>query len=103
VRVPAGSRVLVGFEGASPSRPYASLWEGSALDEVKLGGGAKRVAREGDTVGFELQVNKVSGNIQQLYVRAIGETGWTEVTSNPAGATAVTAKITSGSNKVLVD
>lgn len=100
VRVPAGSRVLVGFEDASPAKPYASLFEGTKLDELKLGEGTRRMAREGDSVSFELQVNKVGGNIQQLFVRAKPTDAWVEVTNNPASSTAVVTEISSGSDKV---
>lgn len=38
--VPAGARLLLGFDGGDPSRPYAALWE--------QGSGGKAVARVGD-------------------------------------------------------
>jgi hypothetical protein len=39
VKVAAGSRVLLGFEGGNPQRPAAFLWEfnGSALTEFAIG------------------------------------------------------------------
>lgn len=53
-------RVLVGFEGGDPSRPYALPWalsgttpnriEINAASVIALGGDAKGVAREGDSV-----------------------------------------------------
>jgi len=54
-------RVLIGFEGGDPARPYALPWAlaGTTPDRVEinagsaiaLGGDAKGVAREGDSVG----------------------------------------------------
>lgn len=54
-------RVLIGFEGGDPARPYAVPWalSGTTPDRVEinagsviaLGGDAKGVAREGDSVG----------------------------------------------------
>lgn len=48
--VPAGTRVLVGFEGGDPSKPFASLWELGDVTKLVLGGGSQRAAREGDGV-----------------------------------------------------
>lgn len=36
VRVKQGARVLVGFEGGDPTRPYAQLFESGALDSLKI-------------------------------------------------------------------
>ncbi len=62
--VPVGSRVLVGFEGGDPSKPYASLWELGDVTQLVLGGGSQRAAREGDGVtastSFDAWVNAVS-------------------------------------------
>jgi hypothetical protein len=39
LEVATGARVLVGFEGAQPSKPYAALWEGaSTLTRIRYGG-----------------------------------------------------------------
>ena len=48
--VPAGARVLLGFEGGDPARPYASLWELGDVTAIKVNGGDVGVARNGDDV-----------------------------------------------------
>jgi hypothetical protein len=50
VTVPAGARVLVGFEGGDPSRPYAGLWELGDITSLAVAGGTHRAAREGHAV-----------------------------------------------------
>jgi hypothetical protein len=48
--VPAGSRVLLGFEGADPARPVALLWELGTVTRLAVNGSTTRAAREGDDV-----------------------------------------------------
>lgn len=48
--VPAGTRVLLGWEGGDPSRPYAATWEQGAVTLLAFDGGTQAVAREGDSV-----------------------------------------------------
>lgn len=48
--VPAGTRVLLGWEGGDPSRPYAATWEQGAVTAVVFDGGSQAVARKGDSV-----------------------------------------------------
>ncbi len=49
VQVTAGARVLAGFGGGDPSRPFAALWEpGSAT--IVFNGGTAGVGRVGDAV-----------------------------------------------------
>lgn len=36
VKVKPGTRVLIGYEQGDPRKPYASLWEGTELDELKI-------------------------------------------------------------------
>lgn len=50
VRVVVGSRVLLGFEDGDPRKPYAHLWDPSAIEEIRFDGGAASVARVGDIV-----------------------------------------------------
>lgn len=50
VRVALGSRVLLGFVQADPSRPYASLWQAGSIEEIMFDGGTAPVARQGDAV-----------------------------------------------------
>lgn len=60
VKVNPGDRVLLGFEGGSPSAPYAQLFEygGSVVkieidaQEIVLNGGVKKVARDTDPVSI---------------------------------------------------
>lgn len=52
--VPAGTRVLVGFEGGDPTKPYASLWELGDVTQLALAGGTARAAREGHAVRVTL-------------------------------------------------
>lgn len=50
VVVVPGAKMLLGFEGGDPSRPFAALqsWEG--MQEVRVGGGLRPVARQSDVV-----------------------------------------------------
>ena len=48
--VPAGSRVLLGFEDADPARPVALLWELGTVTRLAVNGSTTRAAREGDDV-----------------------------------------------------
>ncbi len=48
--VPAGSRVLLGFEDADPARPVALLWELGTVTRLAVNGSNTRAAREGDDV-----------------------------------------------------
>lgn len=48
--VPAGARVLLGFEGGDPARPVALLWELGDVTAIKVNGGDVGVARNGDDV-----------------------------------------------------
>jgi hypothetical protein len=50
VRVLTGSRVLLGFVGGEPSKPYASLWSSEAIESLGFNGGTSPVARVGDAV-----------------------------------------------------
>lgn len=50
VRVVVGSRVLLGFEGGDPQRPYASCWAPGSIESVSFDGGEAGVARQGDAV-----------------------------------------------------
>jgi hypothetical protein len=56
VDVSAGARVLLGYEGADPSRPYALAWEIGSATAVRVNGGSTRAAREGDSVSVTLPI-----------------------------------------------
>ncbi len=49
VEVPAGTRVMVGFEGGDPSQPFAALWEPGNATLNRFNGGSRRIARVDDT------------------------------------------------------
>ena len=48
--VPAGLRVLLGFEDADPARPVVLLWELGTVTRLAVNGATTRAAREGDDV-----------------------------------------------------
>lgn len=48
--VPAGERVLLGYEGADPAAPYAALWTAGAVTVLTINSGAVKVARDGEAV-----------------------------------------------------
>lgn len=49
--VPTGARVLLGYEGGDPSRPFVDLWEPtSSVTRITINGGSAKAAREGDDV-----------------------------------------------------
>ena len=92
-------RVLVGFADGDPARPYAVPWalQGATPDRIEinantiaLGGDAKGVARDGDSVRVTIAANALS-------LPVAGGGGGTA--SNPAPIE-VTGTITSASTKV---
>lgn len=56
VDVPAGARVLLGYEGGDPAQPYALAWELGSATAVRVNGGSTRAAREGDSVSVTLPI-----------------------------------------------
>jgi hypothetical protein len=50
VKVPAGARVMIGFDGGDPDKPYAEGWDGTTYDEIRLGNGTLPAGRQGDLV-----------------------------------------------------
>lgn len=61
VRVRAGSKCLLGFEGGDPSKPYVSLWDATSVDEISFNNGTKGVARIGDLVTIYWPVMTATG------------------------------------------
>lgn len=54
VNVPAGSRVLLGWEAGDPKRPYCTMWEsGTGVSAITFDGGTQSIARVGDTVAAD--------------------------------------------------
>lgn len=47
VTVPAGARVLLGYEGGEPSRPVATLWDAATATRLTVNSGTHGAAREG--------------------------------------------------------
>jgi hypothetical protein len=50
VTVPAGAKVLLGFESGDPARPYAALWEPDSITSIVFDNGTQSLARVGDLV-----------------------------------------------------
>lgn len=85
VLVPAGARLLIGFDEGDPSRPYAALWEADApATELRLG--------SQDAVDFVALAAKVEAEITALrdYVAAhthlVSTTGTAAAQSGTAAA-----------------
>ena len=109
VEVPAGTRVLLGFEGGDPARPYALQWEhDGAVAELAFDGGTRAVARVDDSIqaGYLLFDPLIPtlywapdiGGIPGVYTPVL-------VTVGPpipgAPGTALTGDVTSGNGKLL--
>lgn len=86
VTVAAGSRVLLGFEDASPSRPFAALWDASSVTEIKFNGGTKSIARVDDAV----EITITPANVVTM---AMANAGGPVVAASPV---TITGKITGG-------
>jgi len=54
--IPAGTRVLLGYEGGDPRRPVAILAEYASVTQLAVNGGTARAAREGDSVSVTLGI-----------------------------------------------
>lgn len=70
VTVAANARVLLGFEGGDPRKPFAALWESGSVTkleidgtEIVLNGGSAKVARVGDDVTIDLSGTTLTGTI----------------------------------------
>ena len=50
VTVPAGARVLLGYEAGDPSKPVATLWDAAEVTRITVNGGTAKAARDGDDV-----------------------------------------------------
>lgn len=48
--IPAGTRVLLGYEGGDPSKPVATLAEFANVTRIAVNGSSTKAAREGDDV-----------------------------------------------------
>jgi hypothetical protein len=59
VEVSAGARVLLGYEGGEPSRPYALAWEIGDATSVRVNGGTRSAARDGDSVSVTIPAGAV--------------------------------------------
>lgn len=69
VRVLQGARVLFGFESGDLSKPYVSLWDPAAIDQLILGaasqdgGSGQAVARVGDVVRTTWPTLNIAGSL----------------------------------------
>jgi hypothetical protein len=63
VRVLAGSRCLLGFEGGDPAKPYVSLWDATSVEKLIFNGGTKGIARVGDLVTVYWPMMTASGTL----------------------------------------
>lgn len=59
VEVSAGARVLLGYEGGDPARPYALAWEIGDATSVRVNGGTRSAARDGDSVSVTIPAGAV--------------------------------------------
>lgn len=49
--VPGGARVLLGYAGGDPARPFVDLWDaGAAVTTLVVAGGTHKAARQGHAV-----------------------------------------------------
>jgi hypothetical protein len=86
--VPAGARVLMGFEAGDPKRPYAMAWDAGSVTSVTFDGGSEDVARTNDLCG-ELYMDITSAPVEVLYYRSVGVGGpgvWLPVVTGAVGA-----------------
>lgn len=74
VRVADGARVLLGFEGGDPRKPYASLWSASTIVSISLGEAPAAAARQGDAVEVLIPPAVFTGTINGL--PATGVVSW---------------------------
>lgn len=57
--VPAGTRVLLGYEGGEPTRPVALLWELGDVTSLAIAGGTHHAARQGHAVRVTIPIGAV--------------------------------------------
>ena len=116
IDVPEGARVLLGFEGGDPQRPYAALWEATTdFTEIRLDSGSEDIARTTDSIESGFMLWDATATLL-YYAPAIDVGGtlipgvYTAVTASPTPgtppspgtlpATQLTGTITSGNSKI---
>lgn len=57
VRVRVGARVLLGFEGGDPQRPYCALWEAGGLESITVEASAKILLKAPSVIAAEVEAN----------------------------------------------
>lgn len=97
IKIAPGARVLVEWEGGDPGAPVVTAWGDSTAQEISIGTGARKVAREQDTVDAgvltgTVLVAGVPVPVQFTYVPP----GAAPQAASPTAALA--GKITSGSS-----
>lgn len=109
VRVAAGARVLIGFDGGRPDHPYASLWESAALERAELGAATLGVARETDAVAVGRFVTVGSDRDLYWLPPGAGTNDWVAIPNQTLAPVlagdgeAVVGKITGHSEKVFAE
>lgn len=93
VKIDGGSRVLLGFEGGSPTAPYAALWEfdGAKLTEIAIGDGPTSFIALATAVKDRLDALQTAINTHTHDVSTTGtataQTGTAAPTTNGASGT----------------
>lgn len=105
VRVPRGTRIMLGFDNGDPRRPYVAGWEPGSVDLVTFADGTQAAARQGDMVIAPFTFE----NLTQLCTLMQCGTVGTPPTPNPAAAAILLATplniyavVSSGSTKFLI-
>lgn len=93
VRVTKGARVLVGFEGGDPDKPFAFGWGSEGFSSVSFGGGELPVSRVGDQVTVFLSTG--------VPIPLTGTVGGAPFVGTMTLATPVVGVIGSGNAQVL--
>lgn len=98
--IAAGSRVLLGYEGGDPARPYACLWESGSVTALRvnattlyLNSGTNDAARKGHAVH--------GGTINFVTSSALGPTAFTVVYVNADGVPGTPQTVTLGGDATV--
>lgn len=90
VKVQPGARALIGWEGADPAAPYASLWQSGSLQELAIGNAPDFVALAGKV---DAELEKISTTLLSLTGGASAPAAFgTAYTRAGVGATKVKAE-----------
>lgn len=84
--VPAGGRVLLGYEAGDPSKPCATLWESGTVTVLTLNGGARGAARDGEPVASSASMSAWITAVSALLNSAGAVIGAPGAVTPPTGA-----------------